>query len=277
MGKQISRRKAAELLGCTVQTISNYASSGLIDQLPRTTAGGKVNYYYDEGQLKALSPALTRVSTLKKKIETEEAGLRAELQALQEKRREALEDINALSGGLYRLDRYRDFIASTWTFAFRAYPEMDSVRVRKVVDALATGKTLTEMSEMLNVSNERMGQILSKMTNQLNSRRGIEKTLEIYQRENWELTARVRVLKAQLEAAGLNADSLPSGAAIPLAHCGLSSRTFNIFHWGYEFSTLGEVATLTEEQLRATRNLGAKGYQEILRILHENGLHLKGE
>lgn len=46
---------------------------------------------------------------------------------------------------------------------------------------------------------------------------------------------------------------------------------------GYEFSTLGEVASLTEEQLRATRNLGAKGYQEILRILHENGLHLKGE
>ena len=275
MGKKVSRTEAAKILGCHVQTVANYAASGLIDEISRTTAGGKVNFFYDEDQLKELVPDLTGLSTLREKIFEEKAILEAELKALQEKRDAVKEERLILSGDLYRADSYRKLIGSTWAFAFRAYPDLDRDRYHLLVDAIVEGKTVNEMASILAVSPERVRQLLTKMGNHIAQRTGVEDILERYQKENWELEAKVKVLTAQIEAVGANSAEVVSAATIPLKRCGLSVRTYNVLHSVLGFSTLGEVATLTTDQLRLTRNLGRKSYNEVLEVLHKNGLQLK--
>lgn len=277
MGKKVSRTEAAKILGCTSQTVANYAASGLIDEISRTTAGGKVNFFYDEDQLRELVPDLTGLSTLREKISGEKAALEADLKDLQEKREAVKEERLLLSGNLYRADSYRELIGSTWAFAFRAHPDLDRDRYRMLIDAIVEGKTINEMAAALSITPERIRQILTKMGRHLAMRTGVEDVLERYQKENWELEAKVKVLTAQIEAIGANSAEVVSAATIPLKHCGLTVRSLNILHSYYGFSTLGEVATLTAEQLRKTRNLGRKSYHEILEMLHKNGLQLKEE
>ena len=277
MGKKVSRTEAAKILGCSVQTVANYAATGLIDETSRTLASGKVNFFYDEDQLKELAPDLTELSTLRRRISEEKADLEAELKALQEKKASVKEDRQLLSGELYRADSYRELIAHTWAFAFRAYPDLDKDRYRELIEAIVEGKTLNEMAAALSITPERIRQILTKMGRHLIRRTNVEDILENYQKENWELEAKVKVLTAQIEAMGANSAEVVSAAMIPLKHCGLTVRTFNVLHGYYGFSTLGEVATLTAEQLRLTRNLGRKSYREIVEVLHKNGLRLKEE
>ena len=99
--------------------------------------------------------------------------------------------------------------------------------------------------------------------------------LEQYQKENRELSAKVKVLTAQIEAGGLDSAKVESAATMPLKSIGISVRTYNILRHTLGFSTLGEVATMTKEQLRMTRNLGRKSYSEILQVLEYHGLTLK--
>ena len=275
MGKKVSRNEAAKILGCTSQTVANYAASGLIDEISRATAGGKVSFFYDEEQLKKLTPDLTNLSTLRGRISEEQAALDAELKALQEKKEALKEERLLLSSDLYRADSYRKLIADTWAFAFRAYPDLDRDRYRQLIDAIVEGKSAREISDKLAVSYERVKQILTKMGNQLAARTGLEDLLEQYQKENRELSAKVKVLTAQIEAGGLDSSKVESAATMPLKSIGISVRTYNILHHTLGFSTLGEVATMTKEQLRMTRNLGRKSYSEILQVLEYHGLTLK--
>ena len=277
MGKKVSRTEAAKILGCTNQTVANYAASGLIDETSRTSTSGKVSFFYDEDQLKKLAPDLTGLSTLRRRIAEEKAALEEELNALQDKKASVKEDRLLLSGELYRADSYRELIAHTWAFAFRAYPDLDKDRYRKLIEAIVEGKTLHEMAATLSITPERVRQILTKMGRHLIRRTNVEDILERYQKENWELEARVKVLTAQIEAMGADAVEVVPAATIPLRNCGLSARTLNLLHNQLGFSTLGEVTTLTAEQIRQTRNLGMMSYREILDALHRNGLELKEE
>ena len=275
MGKKVSRKEAAKILGCTSQTVANYAASGYIDEISRTSAGGKVNYFYDADQLKELAPELTGVATLRERISEEKASLEAELKAWQEKKEAVKEERLLLSGDLYNTDRYRKLIASTWAFAFRAYPELGTDRYRGLIEAIVDGKTVNEMAAMFAVSPERVRQFLNKMGNQLAQRTGVEDVLEQYQKDNGELSAKLRVLTAQIEAGGLNTAKVESAATMPLKSIGISVRTYNVLHHILGFNTLGEVATLTKQQLRMTKNLGPRSLAEILHVLEKYGLLLK--
>lgn len=275
MGKKVSRNEAANILGCHPQTVSNYATAGLINEIRRPGQSGKDHPFYDEDQLKALSPELTSLTTLRQRIAEEQTALAEELKALEEKKEAVKEERLLLSGNLYRVEAYRKLITDTWAFAFREYPELENGRYRTLIDSIVEGKTLPEISKTLGVSNERCRQLLTKMGNQLAGRTGVEEVLERYQQENWELAAQVKVLKAQIEAGGNSAAEVVSSAMIPLKHCGLGTRSYNVLHVEYGFSTLGEVTTLTEEQLRKTRNFGRKGLAEVTEVLHRHGLQLK--
>lgn len=115
MAELISRAAAAKLLGCSVQTISNYAKHGLIDEVRRDT-GGRPDLYYDRVQIEALIPDFREIDELKARLEEEKESLHRERMQVGESRRQARARLMTFVHGEKTWKRYKEIIEGALGF-----------------------------------------------------------------------------------------------------------------------------------------------------------------
>lgn len=121
MGRMISRAAAAAILGCSQQTVSNYAGKGLLDVSLRRQKG-RQGYFFDEDQVRSLAPRLRDLAGLQEEIDREERALRDELSSLRDEREAAREEILRLSGGKKTWAHFCGLVAGAYAFVQKLSP-----------------------------------------------------------------------------------------------------------------------------------------------------------
>ena len=140
----ISRTSAAKLLGCTPQTVTNYARQGLIDEVRRENEG-RYTFYYDEEQLRSLLPDLHELEELRARILTEKEELRKDLAILSRERDYARREHMKISGGKKTLSHLRDIIVAAYSYVQKTSPVAKGEFEEEVLYSLLNGKTVEDI------------------------------------------------------------------------------------------------------------------------------------
>lgn len=288
MGKLISRAAAAELLGCTAQTVSNYAAAGLIDEIVRDLKGRR-GLFYDPDQLLALAPKLHEISELEARIEEKKAALQEEERKVDQAREEARRDVIRFSGGRKTWNKVRELIVCAYAFAEKVHPRRMSGFEAKVLDHILKLEDFDIICSSLNASSYKVSAAVSSILKKMSKMKDMKTQLdEILEKADkvWEDNRRLQhAYDLQTALADVSA-GLPanlSGKEFELARKLLPYRSMYVSSLGLSsrarsaLETLGvhtvfDLAGIREEDFKFVRGVGEKTIEEIRGVLSFLGL-----
>ena len=269
MGKLISKKEAAAILGCAERTIEDWLNHGLLrgHAIKRTAESTRPYTYVDSDSIASLQDVTDDIVALRKQLEDVREQLRQDL---------ADEQRRACIG----TPQIHDLIVA----AIRAAcsPDLCSPRSADIMMAIcANGRPVSEVAAELGLSKQRVQQIVQSETRHLIKR--YERLRLAYDNE-----VSVAVEKAALEQENralrkeLEKYSAPSEEAIEmekllstrLADCELSVRALNCLKHA-EIETLGDLVACKRTDLLKFRNFGKKSIEELDRLLISQGLSWK--
>lgn len=190
------------MLGCTPQTITNYARYGLIDELHREL-NGRDGYYYDEDQLLALAPRLTEISELEERIAARRESLLQEERALEEERYRARRQFILSAGGEKTWNRMRGLVIAAYGYAGKVKPPLEDMFDVKVLAAFLSLKDYEEACHELKASRYKMDAAVSRICRRMLAIPNMKKEMETLRSENariWEDNYRLQKAYEMLEA-----------------------------------------------------------------------------
>lgn len=285
----MTRKEAADWLGVTPQTISNYETKGLLHAIrtPRKGRNGPIKRYSrEEVHLLRGNPAFNdfksidvKVQALRKVLQDEELMLSLKI----EEKRKAFQEV--MTGNRPKTwYRYREIILQLLKTADE---KALSVREAAVLRELLDGKTIREVARSFSISNERVRQVYKSALRHLLRLRNIadakqdEADKRIKQLE-WEvnkLNDIVWALKNNVPAepatAAISDNELFRNTApfkVPLDDYGLSVRTGHCLK-AAEIRTVGDLVAQSRRDISRIRNLGRKSLFELDLLLMKLKLH----
>lgn len=280
MGKFLSRTAAASLLGCTAQTVSNYAKAGMIDEIQRNTKG-RVSLYYDEDQLKALMPDLTQLKNLKKRIKQEREALHNELSELIAVKKANHQQLLLYTHGEKTWRKYQELVKGAYIFAAGEDAEFDNTTDAIILRALLNLEDIDMISRITGASMASINGVIARMVRKMAKLEGIDalyrevaelradnRRLRMYNKEE-----SARIDEKRQEAIQTAIENLPGAESLSVFSLGLSIRANNIFR-EMDIKTIPELVTLSRRRLMMARGAGRKTVDEIEEALHKRGLHL---
>ncbi len=191
MGKKISRNQAADVLGCTPQTVSNYAAKGLIDEFRTTGANGHVYCTYDEEQLRSLRPELTELSTLQERIESERNALYNEQHRVLEWRENARKDLYRFARTSNQQRAMMRFLTGVCTFASHRHPEWDKHLDGAILRRIISFDSIDDAANFLGVSTLRVENALHRLGRRLAESSSMDEEISKLVQENETLRLRL--------------------------------------------------------------------------------------
>lgn len=285
MGKKITRNEAARLLNVHPQTISNYAKRGLIDEICKKEANGKVFCYYDKTQLQALEPKLTPLTQLLDRIEAEHRALLKTLDEIRNRRKEAERDLGRIASVRAHYDMLRRVVASAYVFAGKLHPEWNSRTEQMLIDSFVRMKSTEEICRELDISPVRVKAAALRLARRIIAMEDLGRQAVRLKEENDKLKEKVKMLTSERPSQALSApEDRPVDEKFlqqPLSELCLSMRAYNIL-WrllGEKSPVSGkpkikDALRLTEEEVSCARNCGRKTLFEIKFVLGKYGLRL---
>ncbi len=276
---KLTRNKAAEILGVSAQTISNYVKEGLL--------GG---YKDEKGNFYVNGDDVERYAKKYKFIDVSEEMLDNKLSALKAEREKASNELAALRRKmlgnklLCLAPDITEMITALYNTVF-----VPGLRQREynILTAYLKGARLHELSEEYQISLERVRQVITKACRKFSMQADKIKHNVIY---NEQLERKVKELELSLKglqerynacrAYHENSPVLTELLQAKIKDCDLPVRVINGLNYGAEVFTIGELLTKFSSlhQIdKKVRNLGRKSLSQIEDFIEGLGLFFKEE
>jgi len=296
MGKLLSRTAAADMLVCTPQTISNYAKSGLIDEVVRVF-NGRRGLFYDEDQLRALAPQLTELSVLQGRVIDARVALEKEKKELEEERALARKQFLRSSGGKRTWNKVRELVLAAYTFAGRLTPVVRDGFQKEVLSRLLDLEDIDRICAVLKASPKKVNEAVSKISRRMIGIKTMQiemgKKAEMEEMNNkvaavWEDNRRLqRAYELQSAIADCivgapplsgqevhaKAKKLEFARSIPLSALKMSTRAESAVQ-ELGIATLYDLAGLDKQDFHSVRGVGLTTIDEFEALLRGFGLEI---
>lgn len=276
MGK-ITRNKAAEILGVSSQTVSNYFKQGLI--------GGCVG---KRGLLYINSDDVDKYAQKYKMIAANEKMINEKLKEVEYRKRAINVELTELRNRATANGKLATNAVGMLFGVINAIQYLNitpklSYRELQILKDVINGMTYNELSVKYGLTASRIGQITKKMCNRLayyeNAAIAEIATNEDLKREIERQNKEIKSLQASLDDYRQKRDKAKNPPAIlskNIDECGLSNRIQNIFKM-YNMYTIGDLVRKFSGKydLYRIRNIGGKSICAILDFIEENNLSFK--
>lgn len=271
----MTRNKAAEALGVTPQTISNYVKDGILGGF----IGIKNTMYVNAEDV---DKYLKKYRFIAVKDEMIERKLR-ELKDRENEINDRLADTRKELLGV-RYETPSAIILAKALFRAAMIPRL-STREMDIIDMYIDGDSLQEIADVFSLTSARINQILAKAL-----RKFTEQTDEITAnlRENRDLEAEIHSLKLSVAAlrkeyndyrlshGDTEDESLFSPPEIllkPIEECGFSRRVISVLNWDKVYDVNGLVTKFfCLDDILKLRNIGRGSLYEIKFFIEKHGL-----
>ena len=280
--KWISRQDAADLLGVSPQTISNYAAQGVIHEDRR---GKYLRYPRDEVEALSTFPELHTIEEMRAGIEKMQAEMGNEYAAVKklydERRAIFLEPF----GGWAKWENYRRIVRQ---LAIMAAGNTMLPRQEEIFMDVLELKSYQEIADRHGITRERVRQVFEKSLRSILNFREIATTrLEDSQRKVLELSKEIDHLHDEiffLQHPQANKADESSDKNDIFRQCEpftqnlrdmfLSVRTYNCLK-SAGIETLGDIVAYNRNEYMRLRNFGRKSLNELDNMLEKLGLGFK--
>ena len=273
--RTMTRNKAAEALGVTPQTISNYVKDGILGGF----IGIKNTLYVNADDV---DKYLKKYRFIAVKEEMIDRKLR-ELKDRENEINNRLADTRKELLGV-RYETPSAIILAKALFRAAMIPRL-STREMDIIDKYIDGDSLQEIADVFSLTSARINQIIAKAL-----RKFTEQTGEITEnlRENSYLEAEIRSLR--LSMAALKKDyndyrlshgdtedeslfSPPEILLKPIEECGFSRRVISVLNWDKVYDVNGLVTKFfCLDDILKLRNIGRGSLYEIKFFIEKHGL-----
>ena len=273
--KTMTRNKAAEALGVTPQTISNYVKEGILGGF----IGIKNTLYVNADDV---DKYLKKYRFIAVKEEMIDRKLR-ELKDMEKEINDRLADTRKELLGV-RYETPSAIILAKALFRAAMIPRL-STREMDIIDKYIEGDSLQEIADVFSLTSARINQIIAKAM-----RKFTEQTGEITEnlRENSDLEAEIRSLRLSIAAlkkdyndyrishGDTEDESLfapPEILLKPIEECGFSRRVISVLNWDKVYDVNGLVTKFfCLDDILKLRNIGRGSLYEIKFFIEKHGL-----
>ena len=273
--ERITRNKAAEALGVTPQTISNYVKEGILGGFIGIKNTMYVNADDVDKYLKKYRFIAVKEEMIDRKI--------LELKDRENEINDRLADTRKELLGV-RYETPSAIILAKALFRAAMIPRL-STREMDIIDMYIDGESLQGIADVFSLTSARINQIIAKAL-----RKFTEQTGEITEnlRENSYLEAEIRSLR--LSMAALKKDyndyrlshgdtedeslfSPPEILLKPIEECGFSRRVISVLNWDKVYDVNGLVTKFfCLDDILKLRNIGRGSLYEIKFFIEKHGL-----
>ncbi len=277
-----TRKEAADALGVSPQSVSNYASKGIIHAV---RSGNYIKYPADEVDALKVVPELYTYEEIKERVKELEAK-EVELMEEASRRLEArIEDFKAVftDGHPQLWFRYRDLIMQVVRLASQ---EALGRREEEVLWSMLELNTLQEVADKVGVTRERVRQVYQRALLRIVRFREIAttryeialRTVEDLKKKNAELEATCWALmnpepgKPAMEVANeMEKFRCRFPFTVRIKDLGLSVRCTNCLK-AADVETLGDLVGYKKHEIYHFRNFGRKSLNELEELLYKYNL-----
>lgn len=271
--RTMTRNKAAEALGVTPQTISNYVKEGILGGFIGIKNTLYVNADDVDKYLKKYRFIAVKEEMIDRKIR--------ELKDRENEINDRLADTRKELLGAKSYKTPSAIILAKALFRAAMIPRL-STREMDIIDMYIEGESLQEIADVFSLTSTRVNQILAKAL-----RKFTEQTDEITSnlRVNSELEAEIHSLKLSVAAlkkeyndyrlihGDTEGESLfapPEILSKPIEECGFSRRVISVLNWDKVYDVNGLVTKFfCLDDILKLRNIG-RGYLHEIKIFMEN-------
>ena len=273
---RITRNKAAEALGVTPQTISNYVKDGILGGF----IGIKNTLYVNAEDV---DKYLKKYRFIAVKEEMIDRKLR-ELKDMENEINNRLADTRKELLGAKSYKTPSSIILAKAMFRAAMIPRL-STREMDIIDMYIEGESLQEIADVFSLTSTRINQILAKAL-----RKFTEQTGEIAEnlRENSDLEAEISSLRLSIAAlkkdyndyrlshGDTEDESLfapPEILMKPIEECGFSRRVISVLNWDKVYDVNGLLTKFfCLDDILKLRNIGRGSLYEIKFFIEKHGL-----
>ena len=273
---RMTRNKAAEALGVTPQTISNYVKEGILGGFIGIKNTMYVNADDVDKYLKKYRFIAVKEDMIDRKIR--------ELKDRENEINDRLADARKELLGEKSYKTPSAIILAKALFRAAMIPRL-STREMDIIDKYIDGDSLQEIADVFSLTSARINQIIAKAL-----RKFTEQTVEIAEnlRENSDLEAEIRSLRLSIAAlkkdyndyrlshGDTEDESLfapPEILMKPIEECGFSRRVISVLNWDKVYDVNGLLTKFfCLDDILKLRNIGRGSLYEIKFFIEKHGL-----
>nr|DAR50700.1 MAG TPA: DNA-directed RNA polymerase subunit alpha [Caudoviricetes sp.] len=261
--ERMTRNDAAAYLGVDPQTITNWVNKGLLGGYNDKSSK---RFWVNADDVKKYSEKYKMLSVSEDLLDREQKELLASERKVNAKMQMLMHD--ALNVSSFSYDKIGGSLC-----ALLELTSQGGMREKKIMQAFFNGDRISNIAEELELSRERVRQIVVKAIRKFNY--AIKELADLKQ-ENNSLKEEIKNVKMQLimqegEEEEQSEDVPPSVFSIRLVNCNLPVRVLNVTK-AADIDTIGDLVQYSKFEMVKFRNFGKKSLMQLDEFIHEMGL-----
>ena len=261
--ERMTRNDAAAYLGVDPQTITNWVNKGLLGGYNDKSSK---RFWVNADDVKKYSEKYKMLSVSEDLLDREQKELLASERKVNAKMQMLMHD--ALNVSSFSYDKIGGSLCTLLELTSQG-----GMREKKIMQAFFNGDRISNIAEELELSRERVRQIVVKAIRKFNY--AIKELADLKQ-ENNSLKEEIKNVKMQLimqegEEEEQSEDVPPSVFSIRLVNCNLPVRVLNVTK-AADIDTIGDLVQYSKFEMVKFRNLGKKSLMQLDEFIHEMGL-----
>ena len=261
--ERMTRNDAAAYLGVEPQTITNWVNKGLLGGYNDKSSK---RFWVNADDVKKYSEKYKMLSVSEDLLDREQKELLASERKVNAKMQMLMHD--ALNVSSFSYDKIGGSLCTLLELTSQG-----GMREKKIMQAFFNGDRISNIAEELELSRERVRQIVVKTIRKFNY--AIKELADLKQ-ENNSLKEEIKNVKMQLimqegEEEEQSEDVPPSVFSIRLVNCNLPVRVLNVTK-AADIDTIGDLVQYSKFEMVKFRNFGKKSLMQLDEFIHEMGL-----
>lgn len=261
--ERMTRNDSAAYLGVDPQTITNWVNKGLLGGYNDKSSK---RFWVNADDVKKYSEKYKMLSVSEDLLDREQKELLASERKVNAKMQMLMHD--ALNVSSFSYDKIGGSLCTLLELTSQG-----GMREKKIMQAFFNGDRISNIAEELELSRERVRQIVVKAIRKFNY--AIKELADLKQ-ENNSLKEEIKNVKMQLimqegEEEEQSEDVPPSVFSIRLVNCNLPVRVLNVTK-AADIDTIGDLVQYSKFEMVKFRNFGKKSLMQLDEFIHEMGL-----
>lgn len=261
--ERMTRNDAAAYLGVEPQTITNWVNKGLLGGYNDKSSK---RFWVNADDVKKYSEKYKMLSVSEDLLDREQKEILASERKVNAKMQMLMHD--ALNVSSFSYDKIGGSLCTLLELTSQG-----GMREKKIMQAFFNGDRISNIAEELELSRERVRQIVVKTIRKFNY--AIKELADLKQ-ENNSLKEEIKNVKMQLimqegEEEEQSEDVPPSVFSIRLVNCNLPVRVLNVTK-AADIDTIGDLVQYSKFEMVKFRNFGKKSLMQLDEFIHEMGL-----
>lgn len=261
--ERMTRNDAAAYLGVEPQTITNWVNKGLLGGYNDKSSK---RFWVNADDVKKYSEKYKMLSVSEDLLDREQKELLASERKVNAKMQMLMQD--ALNVSSFSYDKIGGSLCTLLELTSQG-----GMREKKIMQAFFNGDRISNIAEELELSRERVRQIVVKTIRKFNY--AIKELADLKQ-ENNSLKEEIKNVKMQLimqegEEEEQSEDVPPSVFSIRLVNCNLPVRVLNVTK-AADIDTIGDLVQYSKFEMVKFRNFGKKSLMQLDEFIHKMGL-----